>query len=120
VEELLFVYGTLKRGGRNQARLAGQQFVCPARTVPRFRLNLTETHPCLVRAERDGRAVWGEVWQVDAATLRALDEFEEVPDPFNRETIELDNGMKVQAYLYQRDVSSLPDGGDNYPVAEVK
>jgi gamma-glutamylaminecyclotransferase len=119
VGELLFVYGTLKRGGRNHALLTGQEFIGPAWTAPRYRLYLAETHPCLVEAKEEGRAVRGEVWRVDAPTLRALDEFEEVPTPFNRQAIELDDGTQVQAYLYQRDVSGFRDGGDVYTVGEA-
>jgi len=34
----IFVYGTLKRGGRNHHFMAGQQFVGEARTAPGYTL----------------------------------------------------------------------------------
>ena len=83
----LFVYGTLKRGFSNHAMLAGQEFVGAARTLPRYRLLDHGPHPCLVEAVQAGRSIGGEIWNVDAATLDRLDEFEEVDHLFSRREI---------------------------------
>jgi gamma-glutamylcyclotransferase (GGCT)/AIG2-like uncharacterized protein YtfP len=115
----LFVYGTLKSGGRNNRLLAEQEFIGVVRTARRYRLYLAGAYPCLVQDEHNGSAVWGELWRVNALTLRVLDELEEVPTLFNRQTIELDNGLHVQAYTYQLDVSRFPDCGEVYLASET-
>jgi hypothetical protein len=38
VSQLLFVYGTLKRGAKNHCHLAGQHFVAAAQDCPGFEL----------------------------------------------------------------------------------
>ncbi|HLN30712.1 MAG TPA: gamma-glutamylcyclotransferase family protein [Gemmataceae bacterium] len=106
----LFVYGTLKRGFSNHAMLAGQEFVGAARTLPRYRLLDHGPHPCLVEAVQAGRSIRGEIWNVDAATLDRLDEFEEVDHLFSRREIALvDTSTTVYAYFYRGDATGLPD-----------
>lgn len=70
--ELVFVYGTLRRGGSNAFRMDGAEFVGPA-TVGGVLYRIS-WYPGLV-LEGDGR-VTGEVHRVGPELLRALDEFE--------------------------------------------
>ncbi len=70
--ELVFVYGTLRRGGSNAFRMDGAEFVGPA-TV-RGVLYRISWYPGLV-LDGDGR-VCGEVYRVGPELLRALDDFE--------------------------------------------
>jgi gamma-glutamylaminecyclotransferase len=113
---LVFVYGTLKRGGRNDVLLRGQEFVQAARTLPRYRLYDSGSYPCLVEEPSHGLAVQGEVWRVDADALARLDELEEVPSLFTRREVALAVPLRpVLAYFYQRDVSGLKDCGDTWP-----
>jgi len=70
--ELVFVYGTLRRGGSNAFRMDGAEFVGPA-TVGGALYRIS-WYPGLVPGG-DGR-VTGEVYRVGAEPLRALDEFE--------------------------------------------
>jgi len=111
----VFVYGTLKRGGRNHRLLAGQSFECEAATLPRYRLYDRGPYPCLVD-DVNGMAVRGEVWAVDDTTLRRLDEYEGVPTLYTRKEIPL-AGVPgpVLAYFYNGDVSGYPDCGDRWP-----
>lgn len=112
VATLLFVYGTLKRGMSNHHRLAGQHLVGEARTQPVYRLYRIDWYPGLVRVITDGVTVEGELWEVDDATLRQLDEYEGVPTWFERCELEIDGVDKpVQGYLYRGDVSSHADIG---------
>src|SRR5690242_2147493 len=85
----VFVYGTLKRGQRNHRLLAGQHFEGEAATRPLYRLYDLGRYPCLVEDPANGLAVCGEVWSVDQATLRRLDELEGVPVLFSRKDIAL-------------------------------
>jgi gamma-glutamylcyclotransferase (GGCT)/AIG2-like uncharacterized protein YtfP len=115
VTAILFFYGTLKRGGRNHHFLAGQTFLGEAHTLPRYRLYDLGPHPALVEAEH-GAVVRGEVWAVDAATLARLDEFEGVPDWFDRRPIQLaDAPAGAEAYFYRGDVTSGRDCGGVWP-----
>ncbi len=86
---VLFVYGTLKRGGRNHRRLAGCEFVGNAVTVPRYALVDLGPYPGLVTGEL---AVRGELWAVPADRLPALDAFEGVPDLYTRGPVTLADG----------------------------
>jgi len=71
--ELVFVYGTLRRGGSNAFRMKGASFVGSAYVAGK--LYLISWYPGLVRRVRDG-LVSGEVYRVGPEQLRALDEFE--------------------------------------------
>ncbi|MEK7470263.1 MAG: gamma-glutamylcyclotransferase family protein [Planctomycetota bacterium] len=94
---LVFVYGTLLRGERNHALLAGATFAGEGRTIPAFELADLGPYPTLVAGGRV--AVEGEVWEIDGATLARLDELEEVPTLFQRKRIPLEDGRVVEAYL---------------------
>jgi gamma-glutamylaminecyclotransferase len=110
----LFVYGTLKRGFRNVGLMAGQTYVGPVVTAPRYRLYDLGDHPGLVE-DGNGRAVRGEVWEVTAEGLARVDEFEASDEgEFRRGEIELADGSAAQAYFYNRDVTGRPDLGVEY------
>ncbi len=108
----VFVYGTLKRGGRNHHYLAGQQFLGPARTPPGFTLHLIGDYPGMVRAPADTAGVTGELWAVDAACLKKLDELEGVAEGlYERVTLRLAPPRAdppVATYLYLRDLTGRP------------
>jgi gamma-glutamylcyclotransferase (GGCT)/AIG2-like uncharacterized protein YtfP len=70
--ELVFVYGTLRRGGSNAFRMDGAEFVGPATVAGA--LYRISWYPGLVPGGVD--RVSGEVYRVDPEQLRALDEFE--------------------------------------------
>ena len=71
--QLVFVYGTLRRGGSNHFRMAGAEFVSSG-TVS-GRLYRIDWYPGLVLDEA-GDEIHGEVYSVDAEQLAALDIFE--------------------------------------------
>lgn len=116
---LLFIYGTLKRGGSNHHYMAGQRFVGAACTESRYRLFDMGGYPGMVHAS-EGLSIEGEVWEVDAACrvrldiLEAVDEgeyaLESVPllAPFTNED--------VQTYLYRWPVTGMPDIGSCWRV----
>jgi gamma-glutamylaminecyclotransferase len=92
----VFVYGTLRRGEGNHRLLAHAEYVGEARTVPGFALYDLGAFPGLVR---DGAGtVVGEVYDVDAGTLAALDRLEGVPSFYRRERIELKGVGSTDAY----------------------
>ncbi|WP_395735181.1 gamma-glutamylcyclotransferase [Prosthecobacter sp.] len=111
---LVFVYGTLKRGGSNHGWIAQQQFVAEARTAPLFRLYDLGGYPGMVRAE-DGLSIQGEVWSVDEAGLIKLDvledtdggEYERVPVPLEGEWA----SQRVEGYIYLRSIEGRREVG---------
>ncbi len=116
MDTLVFVYGTLKRGLRNNELLAGEQFLREARTLPIYRLYDGGPYPCLVEDQPQGLAIRGEIWCVNETTLARLDEFEGVPHLFVRREIGVEgSATPVFAYLYEGDVSRMKDCGDCWP-----
>lgn len=92
---LLFVYGSLKRGGRHHAELAASRFVGEAQTAPGYALTTLGEYWALVTlggerappapdsadgADGDsgdsGDSVRGELFEVPEVCLAGLDEFE--------------------------------------------
>jgi gamma-glutamylaminecyclotransferase len=117
---LLFVYGTLKRGGTNHHYMAGQKFVGAARTAPGFRLYELIGHPGMIALDSDRDGVTGEVWSVDDAGLKILDEFEGIEiGLYRRERVPLQAPFAdrhVDAYIYAHDVEGLKDLGSTWVV----
>jgi gamma-glutamylaminecyclotransferase len=108
---LLFVYGTLLRGEPNHPQLSEASFVRSSRTQPRYELVDLGGYPALL--EDGSTAISGEVYDVDPELLTRLDEFEEVPELYERRPIHLVDGA-VDAYVMARDraigASKIKDG----------
>ncbi|WP_395741254.1 gamma-glutamylcyclotransferase [Prosthecobacter sp.] len=112
---LVFVYGTLKRGGDNHHWISQQQFVSEARTAPAYRMYDLGGYPGMVRADEGGLSIQGEVWSVDEAGLINLDvledteggEYERVPLPLEGEWAE----QTVEGYVYLRSVEGRREVG---------
>jgi len=111
---LLFVYGTLKRGQRNHRLLADQRFVRNARTVRGYRVYDLGPHPAMV-ADANAGPVQGELFSVSETCMAELDDFEGVPDLFDRRRVELDDGTTAWAYLYVRPIPDDTPTGDEWP-----
>ena len=103
---LLFVYGSLMRGEANHHLLgvgAGGAFGGEARTAPRFALVDLGPYPGMIAGGR--RSVAGELYQVTAAVLAGLDDFEGHPAYFRRTPIRLADGRAAEAYLLAPDAA---------------
>jgi gamma-glutamylcyclotransferase (GGCT)/AIG2-like uncharacterized protein YtfP len=82
IETLLFVYGTLRRGGANHALLERARCVGPATTVVRFALFVAGIRvPAPAPAHHRVR---GELYAIDAETLATLDRLEGHPRWYER------------------------------------
>lgn len=116
----VFVYGTLKHGGGNHALLAGQQLLGVASTGPGFTLYSLGDYPGMVRAPDDQAGVTGEVWAVDDACLRQLDELEGVDEGlYARVAIKLAppfDRSPVETYLYLRGLAGRPALGAEFRI----
>lgn len=72
-KQIVFVYGTLRRGGSNHFHLAGAEFVAAGTVMGR--LYRIDWYPGLV-LDTAGSEIRGEVYAVDSEQLSALDAFE--------------------------------------------
>ncbi len=74
--QIVFVYGTLRRGGSNHFRMAGAEFI--SNCTVSGRLYRIDWYPGLVLDDA-GDEIHGEAYAVDSELLAALDVFEGVP-----------------------------------------
>lgn len=111
---LIFVYGTLKRNERYHRLIRSSRFITTATTAPRYRLYDSGLYPCLVH-DPAGVSVVGEIFRIEAAKLSLIDDLENVPFDFVRESIDLnDFPERVEAYFYQHEVSCYPECGTEW------
>lgn len=124
---LVFVYGTLKRGGSNHHWMTGQRFLGDARLAPGHGLYSLGEYPGLVAEPGATERVRGELWAVDDAGLAGLDELEGVAEGlYARVSAELAEWpeqlatdpaarSRVQTYLYLPDFTGRTRLGDSWP-----
>ncbi len=93
----VFVYGTLLAGESNHALLATARFIAADRTAPTFTLHDLGSFPGLVAS--GAHSILGEVYDVDAPTLVALDHLEDHPRFYRRAELELAGGLTAWTYL---------------------
>jgi gamma-glutamylcyclotransferase (GGCT)/AIG2-like uncharacterized protein YtfP len=99
----LFVYGTLKRGGRYHDELCGAPFLGEATTAPGYELVQLGEYLALVETGKGPDSVTGELFEVPEALLASLDEFE--GDAYIRRQLAVwltggENGAEVMALAY--------------------
>lgn len=112
---LVFVFGTLKEGFPNFAVNRGRRVGGVFRTLDRLPLWLVgERHvPWLIDSPGEGERVAGEVYEVDAAALAAMDELEGVgrPDGYHRKAIRVraagDDGAELVVQIYMKHAHQL-------------
>jgi len=76
---LVFVYGTLRRGGSRAIpdRFPAAKFIAKARVTGHlYDLQVSGDHYPGLKLNQDGTAVVGEIYEVDENTLRRLDAIE--------------------------------------------
>jgi gamma-glutamylaminecyclotransferase len=110
---LVFVFGTLKHGFPNFATNAGRRVGTVFRTLDRHPLLLVgERHvPWMIDSPGEGERVAGEVYEVDAAALAAMDELEGIGrlDGYHRKGLNvqgLDERI-VHAQVYMKHAHQL-------------
>ena len=93
--KLLFVYGTLKKGFRNQTYLHGAIFMGEHRTHECYSMYDFNTYPAV--SERGGDAISGEVYRINPNHLAAIDALECCPEFYQRISISTPFG---EAWMY--------------------
>ena len=100
-KHLVFVYGTLKSGDRNNYLLKGSKFIQKDSIfgtlfdLGRFPA-LTDGH----------KKVYGEIWEISDETLRRLDRLEGVPHLYSRHQIQTSHGTIKKPWVYKMAVNS--------------
>jgi len=96
----VFVYGSLLRGEPNHPVIERAELVGAATTPPRFTLHDLGAFPAMI--EGGEHAIVGEVYEVDQATLTALDRLEGHPRFYRRTPIALADGSAAETYVLTR------------------
>jgi gamma-glutamylcyclotransferase (GGCT)/AIG2-like uncharacterized protein YtfP len=105
----LFVYGTLKRNfsAHRLLKNAPAAFLGEIKTTPHYHLYDVGSFPGLLFDATQECGVQGELFEVPEAAFRDLDRYECVNSGlFRREKIELEDGTKAHAYLFNSDTDN--------------
>ncbi len=93
----VLVYGSLMSGHANHRLLVSATFLRVAHTEPAFTLLNLGAFPAMIAG--GATSVRGEIYDVDDATLAALDRLEGHPGFYRRELVPLRDGARVFAYV---------------------
>lgn len=96
MQHLIFVYGTLRKGGCNHHLLELSECVGSFETEPDYQLYDNDDYPGLAHGSN---SIQGEIYRIDDDLLAQLDVLEDVSVDFHRESIETPYGM---AWLYMK------------------
>jgi len=103
-KELLFVYGTLRRGasrGGYAARLEAEAEWLSAAQTPGRLYQVNPDYPGMVKADNSRDWVTGEVWAIDDPQLwMALDDYEGTEYVRARCLVTLADGEEREAWVY--------------------
>jgi len=105
--QTIFVYGTLKRNFHNHHYLETSQYLGTGYTKSKYAL-YTAGIPFLIKADPVSH-VHGELYEVNAVTLKQLDRLEGHPDWYCREQVEIISATNqtITAWLY---FNPVPNG----------
>jgi gamma-glutamylaminecyclotransferase len=111
----VFVFGTLKEGFPNFAVNTGARVPGRFRTRDRYPLYVVGSRhvPWMLDARGEGEPVAGELYDVDDATLAAMDRLERVAEPggYRRVAIEIEGaGTSLEAWCYLKPAADLRAG----------
>lgn len=98
-KHLVFVYGTLRRGGSNHYMLADSNFLGKYTTEPLYTMFRLGQFPAVVA--RGNTAIDGEIYRVSDEVFSLLDELECYPSVFSRQVIQTPAG-ETWLYVYNR------------------
>ncbi|RRJ84289.1 gamma-glutamylcyclotransferase family protein [Aestuariirhabdus litorea] len=85
MEQLVFVYGSLRQGAHCHERMAGAHFLGFEQTPPIYAFYSLGLYPAAV--EGGNQRLLGEIYRVNPLQLELLDQFERYPDLYQRSRI---------------------------------
>tara|TARA_R110002153_G_scaffold220015_1_gene372515 strand:+ start:11198 stop:12262 length:1065 start_codon:yes stop_codon:yes gene_type:complete len=108
---LVAVYGTLRKGFGNHRLLSSARLLGAGQTIEQYAM-VAQGIPYVASGHREeGHNLRVEVYAVDDATLKQLDQLENHPEWYQRKEIKisLDNGIVVTSWLYFNDTVPIED-----------
>lgn len=96
--QLVFVYGSLRRGQPNHHQLAGSPF-CGEAQLSGLALYDLGPFPMAIACHEPGACLHGELYAVTTEQLGALDRFEGAPRLYERQPHRLADGRAVWVYV---------------------
>jgi gamma-glutamylcyclotransferase (GGCT)/AIG2-like uncharacterized protein YtfP len=100
----IFVYGTLKKGDPNHARLEGSRFVCATRTIENYVMLDLGAFPGILKPEDISHmpvsTIMGEIYQISDQILKELDHYE--GEWYYREEVHLECGFPALMYFLKK------------------
>jgi gamma-glutamylaminecyclotransferase len=108
--QIVFVYGTLKKGQPNEHIMSNPEtgkhkYIGPAETVDKFPLFVASKYniPFMLTEKGTGFRIHGELYEVDNLKVIALDLLEGYPEFYirNKFPVEKENGEIIEAWIYQ-------------------
>ncbi len=100
MDNLVFVYGTLRKGEVNHFWLDGAMFVGQYTIPSGWHMIDLGPYPAVIADKVSFVPIIGEIYQVTPAILEKLDELEEYPTLYGREQITTKFGL-AWIYYYQ-------------------
>jgi gamma-glutamylcyclotransferase (GGCT)/AIG2-like uncharacterized protein YtfP len=98
-KELVAVYGTLKKGESNHYLLKDSTFVAEGITNEEYDMVSMGSFPSIISG---GKIIKVEIYEVDEATLKRLDQLEGHPHFYRRDKVEVfNNGITYSPYIYK-------------------
>ena len=122
MQHLVFVYGTLKQSFPNFAKNAGSRLPGLFITVERYPLYVVGERfsPWLINRPGKGERVTGQIFEVDAPALAAMDTLERITeaDGYRRillalEPVPAHKGNRLQAFTYLKQAEHFAPSPDN-------
>ncbi|MBX3609704.1 MAG: gamma-glutamylcyclotransferase [Hydrogenophaga sp.] len=115
---LLFVYGSLKQDYPNHPVNRGRRVPGEYRTAQAYPMHLIDSVlPCLFLQPGQGLPVSGQLFEVNADALAAMDALERVGEPGGYQRVTIDvvasdgSGALTPAFAYVQDAALLQRGG---------
>ena len=107
--ELVFVYGSLRRGQSHHPLLRHAKYLGEHKTEPYYTMFSLGAFPAVVVGGHS--VITGEVFAIDQAMLSRLDEFEDCPAEYFRRRIVTPFGKAwVYVYRYAPKAAVIPTG----------
>ncbi len=103
MDELMFVYGTLKKGYGNHFIMDGAKYLSEAYIVG-WEMRDLGGFPAITKS--DGGKVHGEMYIVSPQVLKRADKLEGYPSLFNREKVKSDKGFDAWVYYMEHETKS--------------
>lgn len=103
--DLVFVYGTLRRGECNHHYLSGARWLGIHRTDPCYTLLDLGEYPAMISSGKT--AIVGEVYAINDFLMARLDWLEDYPEEYIRERIPTPYGL-AWIYIYRHPTANVP------------